>query len=138
MPVEYHIDHDQRMVQVRAYGIVTVQDFITYQREVWSRKDVVGYNELIDASQLQKALDFNGVHLQEVAVLASSMDLTKEITRLAIVATDNFAYGLGRMYETYRGLQKGNTKQVAVFRSVEDALKWIHGIQLKDNEARNV
>jgi len=138
MPVEYQIDHEQRLVQVKAYGVVTVQDFIAYQREVWSRKDIVGYNELIDASQVQKALDFNGPHLQEVAVLASSMDLTKEITKLAIIASDNFSYGLGRMYETYRGLQEGNTKQVAIFRSKEEALAWIHGIQLKDNESINV
>jgi hypothetical protein len=130
MPVEYQIDHDQRLVKARAFGVVTVQDFIAYQREVWSRKDVIGYDELLDASQVQKALDMTGAKLQDIAMLASSMDVTKAITKFAIVVSKDFSYGLGRMYETYRGLQKGNTKQVAVFRSVKDALAWIHEIEL--------
>jgi hypothetical protein len=134
MPVEYQIDHIQRLVHAKACGIVTVQDFIAYQREVWSRKDVVGYDELIDTSQAQEALDFSGAHLQDVATLASSMDLEKRITKLAIVASNDFYYGLGRMYESYRGLQQGNVKQVAVFRSVKDALKWIHEVHLKDGK----
>jgi hypothetical protein len=134
MPVEYQIDHDQRLVQAKAYGAVTVQDFIAYQREVWSRKDVVGYDELIDTSQAQEALDFTGAHLQEVATLASSMDLEKRTAKLAIVASNDFYYGLGRMYESYRGLQEGNVKQVAVFRSLKEALEWIHENQLKDDK----
>jgi hypothetical protein len=132
MPVEYQIDHDQRLVQAKAYGTVTVQDFIAYQREVWSRKDVLGYDELIDTSQAQEALDFTGVHLQDVATLASSMDLVKKSTKLAIVASNDFYYGLGRMYESYRDLQKGSVKQVSVFRSVKDALEWIHEIHFKE------
>ena len=134
MPVEYQIDHDQRLVQAKAYGVVTVRDFIAYQREVWSRKDVVDYDELIDTSQAKAALDFTGAHLQDIATLASSMDLEKRITKLAIVVSNDFYYGLGRMYESYRSLQEGNVKQVAVFRSVKDALEWIHEIQLKDGK----
>ena len=129
MPVEYQIDHDQRLVQAKAFGVVTIQDLIAYQREVWSRKDVAGYDELLDASQIQKALDLTGDNLQEIAMLASSMDLEKGITKFAIVVSNDLYYGLGRMYETYRSLQKSNVKQVAVFRSVKDALAWIHGIK---------
>ena len=62
------------------------------------------------------------------------MDLTKGTTKLAIVASDNFYYALGRMYEIYRGLQESNTKEVSVFRTVEDALAWIHEIQLNDGQ----
>jgi hypothetical protein len=134
MPVEYQIDHDQRLVQAKAYGVVTVQDFITYQLEVWSRKDVVGYDELIDVTQAQEALDFTEAHLKDVATLASSMDFEKRNTKLAIVASKDFYYGLGRMYEAYRNLQKGSVKQVSVFRSIKDALEWIHEIQLMDGK----
>jgi hypothetical protein len=111
-----------------------VQDFITYQLEVWSRKDVVGYDELIDVTQAQEALDFTEAHLKDVATLASSMDFEKRNTKLAIVASKDFYYGLGRMYEAYRNLQKGSVKQVSVFRSIKDALEWIHEIQLMDGK----
>ena len=43
----------------------------------------------------------------------------------AIVATSAFAYGLARMYATYRALDPRSTRVVSVFRSVDDALTWL-------------
>lgn len=114
-----------------------MQDLIAYQRDVWSRNDVAGYDELLDATQVQEAVGFTGTHLQEIARVASSMDVPNKSTKFAIVASDNFYFGLGRMYEVYRGLQGGNIKEVSVFRSVKDALAWIQGAEAKNGESKN-
>jgi hypothetical protein len=46
-------------------------------------------------------------------------------TRFAIVATSAFAYGLARMYATYRALDARSTRAVNVFRAVNDAEAWL-------------
>jgi len=41
------------------------------------------------------------------------------------VAPADLVFGLGRMYETYRGLNERSTKEVAVFRTRPEALDWL-------------
>ena len=48
MPIEFTIDHARRLVLATARGVLTGQDVFGYQRTVWSRADVQGYNELLD------------------------------------------------------------------------------------------
>lgn len=45
--------------------------------------------------------------------------------RAAIVAPQDLAFGLGRMYDTYRELSGRSTRQVAVFGSMAEALQWL-------------
>jgi hypothetical protein len=127
MPIEYRIEHSQHLVQANASGTVSAQDFIDYQKEVWKNKDILGYDEIIDTTQVKEALDFTGTNIDKLAVLARAMDTTKEPTKLAIVAPADAFFGIGRMYEVYRELQKGSHKEVSVFRSMNDALAWIKG-----------
>jgi hypothetical protein len=44
---------------------------------------------------------------------------------LAIVATNDYAFGLGRMYEAHRTMNDRSTKEVAVFPAMKEALAWI-------------
>ena len=53
MPIEYRIDHDRKLVVAKGRGTVTDPDVFGYQREVWSRDDVAGYDELIDMSEVE-------------------------------------------------------------------------------------
>jgi len=41
------------------------------------------------------------------------------------VATSDEAFGLSRMYETYRHLEGKSTKQVAVFRTLTEAYAYL-------------
>jgi hypothetical protein len=52
IPIEYRIDHERQLVLARGCGTLTDEDVFGYQREVWSRADVVGYKELIDMSDV--------------------------------------------------------------------------------------
>jgi hypothetical protein len=55
------------------------------------------------------------------------MDSSSSSSRFAIVAPTGEAFGLGRMYETYRSLDERSTKQVGVFRTLEEALAFLGG-----------
>jgi len=127
MPFTYEIDHERRLVRATITGTLTKDDAFAYQREVWSRPDVRGYHQLIDASAIDHIdIPFPSADaMQELAALAATMDDPNTKTKFAIVATSAFTYGLARMYATYRGLDPRSTREVSVFRSMGDALAWL-------------
>ena len=57
MPVDYQIDPERRLVTVMGRGEVTDQDFLEYQRTVWSRPEVMGFNELVDMSAAERIVE---------------------------------------------------------------------------------
>lgn len=125
MPIEYRIDHDRRLVIAEGSGTLTDEEVFGYQREVWSRSEVAGYDELVDMSRVEKIALPSNERMQELARLSAGMDSPSSSTRLAVVAPTDLAYGLGRMYEAYRGLENRSTKQVQVFRSMDEALAYL-------------
>ena len=125
MPIEFTIDHARRLVTAKARGTMTGEDVFGYQRDVWSRADVQGYNELVDMREVDQ-IDLKSIdNMRYLAELSASMDVPAQPSRFAIVATSDEAYGLGRMYETYRRLEGKSTKQVGVFRSLTEAMAFL-------------
>jgi hypothetical protein len=125
MPIEYRIDHGRRMVLATGRGVVTPHDVLAYQREVWVRPDLAGYDELVDLGGIEGISAPSKGNIQDLASLSASMDSPVSTSKLAIVAPEDLAFGIGRMYATYRGLEEHSTKKVAVFRSREAAEKWL-------------
>lgn len=127
MPITYEIDHARKLVHARITGALTRDDAFTYQKHVWSLPEVRGYNQLIDATDMgQVDIPFpSSDAMKELSALAATMDDPRIKTRFAIVAVSAFAYGLARMYATYRALDARSTRSVSVFRSVEDAMTWL-------------
>jgi hypothetical protein len=125
MPLEYEIDADARMVVTRGFGAVTAEDLFRYQREVWSRPEIAGFDELVDMTSVEQIVDPTPEGVRELADLSASMDVQSSPSRFAIVAPDILSYGLGRMYEVYRGMNEHSTKSVAVFRQRDEALRWL-------------
>ena len=125
MPIAYHIDHERRLVLTRGYGSFTDEDVFSYQRTVWSRKDVAGYSELVDMTEVTD-IALPSVHrVRDLASLAASMDDQYSSSRMGIVAPDDLAFGLGRMFQSYRELEKDRTKEVGVFRTHEEAFAFL-------------
>jgi len=125
MPIEFTIDHARRLVLATARGVLTGQDVFGYQRTVWSRADVQGYNELLDMRAVE-GIDIASVdNMRALAQLSASMDIPATSSKFAIVATSDEAFGLSRMYETYRHLEDKSTKQVAVFRTLTEAYAYL-------------
>jgi hypothetical protein len=125
MNIEYQINHEQQLVLAKAQKVLAEDDIFNYQREVWSRNDVVGYNELLDLSEVERVELSSTDSIEEFARLAISMDVPTTATRFAIIAPTDLMFGLGRMYEAYRNLNEQSTKQACVFRSRSEALAWL-------------
>jgi hypothetical protein len=125
MPIDYRIDFDQRVVFARARGSLTDQDVFAYQEKVWSSSEVAGFDELVDMTDVEEIVPPPADRVRALANLSANMDAPESPSRFAIVAPQDFAYGLGRMYGTYRELTSGSIKKVAVFRSRKAALTWL-------------
>ena len=127
MPIEYQIDPSHRRVVARGTGTVTEQDIFAYQREVWSRPEVAGFDQIVDMSAAEHidAPVPSADGMRDLAALAAGMDDPGQPSRFAIVAPGDLAFGLGRMYSTYRELDPRSTKAVRVFRTMDEALAWL-------------
>jgi hypothetical protein len=52
VPIDYVIDHARRLVLARGRGVFSHADVFGYQRDVWSRPEVAGYDELVDMTEV--------------------------------------------------------------------------------------
>jgi hypothetical protein len=125
MPIEYRIDHLRRLVLARGRGALKDDDVFTYQREVWSRPDVAGYDELIDMTEVRHMAVPSADRVQDLAHLSARMDTRPERSRLAIVAPFDTAFDLGRMYQAFREQEFRGTKLVGVFRTLSEAFDFL-------------
>ena len=136
MPIEYRIDHERRIVLAKGRGVFTDQDAFGYQREVWTRPDVAGYHELIDMSEITSIPLPVAGRVRDLAHLSAGMDgPATPGTKFAIYAPTDETYGLGRMYQTYRELQDGSSKEVGVFRTFDEALAFL-GVKRSNSDPR--
>jgi len=124
MPIDFQIDHPRRLVVARGRGVVTHQEMVEYQCAVWSRPEVVGYDELVDMTAAEDFVQPSTEKMRELAALSAAMD-GRRASKFAVVAPRNLAYGLGRMYQTYRSLEGFSTKAVGVFRTIGEALAYL-------------
>ena len=60
VPIDFRIDSDRRVVFAAGRGTVTPEEVFDYQRQVWSRADVAGYNELFDMSAAERIIPRRG------------------------------------------------------------------------------
>jgi hypothetical protein len=125
MPIVYRVDHEARVVVAAGYGVFSDGDVFGYQREVWSRKDVEGYSELVDMTRVEKIALPSADRVKDLATLAAGMDPPHARSRMAVVAPDNLAFGLGRMFQAHRELDHRSTKEVGIFRTMEEALAFL-------------
>ncbi len=128
MPAQHKIDHNARLITTIWFGEAVDNELIDaltkYQRDIKNQSNYFSYNEIVDFSQASSySLSTQGI--MKLARLATSTDRQGVKTKLAIVVNSPLAFGLGRMYETYRSLVPSGLKEVSVFRSYRDALEWI-------------
>jgi hypothetical protein len=125
MPFAYRVDHDARLVLAVGSGVITDADVFAYQKDVWSRPDVAGYDELIDMSLVTEIVVPSSDRVRDLAALSATMDDKSMTSKFAIVAPTDVAFGLGRMYQSYRALDRRSTKEVGVFRTMREALEFL-------------
>jgi hypothetical protein len=79
----------------------------------------------VDARNVEEILSLTVEKISELAKLSAYMDDKTISTKLAIVASDTFLYGMGQLYETIRNVNPMSTKKVGLFRSMQEAIDWI-------------
>ncbi len=127
MAITYRIDFERRIVLAAVSGTLAEDQILAYQAEVWTRVDVTGFDELIDMSAV---VSIEGPvpiadRIRDIAGAAAASDPLKGTSKFAIVAPGDLAFGLGRMYATFRELDSRTTRTVRVFREMGDALQWL-------------
>jgi hypothetical protein len=125
MPIDHSIDHARRLVLAEGRGVLSDEEIFAYQREVWSRADVAGYDELMDMTGVEQIPLPSTDQIMDLADLAAGMDTLSSSSKFAIVAPQDLAFGLRCMFEAYRGADERSTKQVAVFRTRDEAFAFL-------------
>ena len=128
MPAHHEINHNSKLIVTTWTGEATdtelIDAFSRYQREIRSQADYYSYDEILD---LGKASGFklSTEGIRTLAHMAVDTDVEGVKTKLAIIVSSSVAYGLGRMYVTYRNLVPGGVKDVRVFKEHRAAEEWI-------------
>jgi hypothetical protein len=125
MPLTYRIDPERRLVVARGSGTLKDHEVFDYQYKVWSQPDVAGFNELIDMSDVAQILLPSTDRVRDLAELSARMSRGAPRSKMAIVAPDDLAFGLGRMFDQYRESAAPGLKPVGVFRTMPEALAWL-------------
>jgi predicted HAD superfamily Cof-like phosphohydrolase len=128
MPAQHNIDNNCRLITTLWFGGAVDSELIEaltkYQQDIKSQPKYFSYNEIVDFGQAS-SFKLSNQGIMTLAHLATNTDSQGVKTKLAIVVNNSLAYGLGRMYVTYRSLVPRGIKDVRVFMSYHDALEWI-------------
>jgi hypothetical protein len=95
----YEIDAGRKLVVARGTGQVTMAEIFAYHQEVWTRPDVVGFNEIVDFSRIPESIEAPSNDIIKLAKTAAAKDAQTGSRKLAIVAKGDLFFGLGRMYQ---------------------------------------
>jgi hypothetical protein len=125
MPITYTVDHERRLVRVKGEGVFSDDDVFGYQREIMARTDVLGYDELVDMTDVIHIDLPSFQRVKDLASLSAEMDPRHPPGRFAIIAPGDVAYMLGRLFKGVRALLPGATRELGVFRTEEQAEAWL-------------
>ena len=130
MPISCRINHLRRVVLAAGHGTLTEQDVFTYQKTVWSRKDIAGYDELMDMTEVEKIVPPPTARIRQLAEVASKMESSNSTSKFAILAPSDVAYGYGRMFKAFRAYQDGGARNVEVFRTQQEVMVFLGLVDL--------
>lgn len=122
MPITYQIDPKQNLIRTTATGVLTDADILAMKRQMLEDPDFrPGMRELTDVRAIEKlAVTTEGVRRMVEHDQQNRADISSH--RLAIVVSEEAAYGMSRMYQT---MTETAMEHVGVFRSMEEAKKWL-------------
>jgi hypothetical protein len=119
MPADYKIDREQKLVLSRAWGVVTIRDFLGHGHRLLADPDFrPDFRQLWDLTEITSTLT-NFTELAEMA----KVSVFAPTSRRAILAPVDVAFGVARMFQMLRE-SKGETG-IRVFRDRAEALHWL-------------
>lgn len=125
IPIAYKVDSENRLVIATSSGALTMEKLYRYQLEAWSHKEIRSFNELVYLTNVQGLTPPTADRIRGLSDLAATMEANVSPSKLAIVAKGDFDFGLARMFQVFRELHPKSKKDVAVFRSANEALAFL-------------
>ena len=117
----YEIDKERRLVTSTASGVITLPEIWAHQERLASDPDFdPSFAQLLDITQVSKVK----LSSEEIRRAAGRSVLAIN-TRLAIVVSSSFVYGLARMFQILR--EVNGDEGIHVFRERDEALAWVLG-----------
>ena len=124
MPIKPHIDRTKQLTIFVCNGKITPQHIIEALTAVFAEgltKDV-----LWDLRRGELEIDDPTAQIEQLAKLSDQEREIRAQGKTALVGSDDFTYGVLRMYETFAEIH-GLVHEVQVFRGMEEARRWIEG-----------
>ena len=119
MSCSYQIDSDRNLVITTAWDTLTGAECVEHQRQLGSD---AGFN-----SDFFQLLDFTRVTAVQIdlatVVKLSDVELFSGKSRRAFLAPNPLAYGMSRMFISYRKVT--GEEQMQVFTDRDEALHWL-------------
>jgi len=118
MPATFLIDHDERIVRSRAWGLLVDRDLLdTQQRLREDPRFEPTFCQLFDFTAVEQLL-LTGEGLR---ALAANSPFSRDARRAIVVGSEG-AYGMARMYAL---LSDRNPQYFRIFRDSATAIKWL-------------
>lgn len=125
MPISVEIFDDLKLVIARVTGVMTGEEMMNYQLETWSKRQIVGYDEIVDVAAVE-GFNYEGPSkIKEVTHISARMDWANFSRKMAIVAVSDMAVGMARMYQSYREDETIGRKEIMIFKTIEQARQWL-------------
>lgn len=121
--LNFNIDKETRTVYVRAEGEITVDDLIENEKKIINDPDFeTDLNTLADFSRAWPAVSVNYQTIEMSRHFVSSIQNLRGRSKWALIAPNDPAYGVCRMFAS---LSDGLSIETKVFRSEREARKWL-------------
>ena len=120
MPISYVIDKDRRLVISTLMGVFTPDDGLQHQQALADDPDFNSdFCQLLDLTSV-KEFAFDSAWVRQSA----QHSVFSPRSRRAFLVNSAVAYGLTRMYGTYREVA-GGQEQLLVFQDRDEAMRWL-------------
>lgn len=122
MPIEYTIDSTHpSLVRSRGYGTLTSDELSQHIKDLISdRKIPQSFSELCDLSDVED-LQVSSLSLRKLCRVENKNSDRLTECRLAIVAPDDFMYGMMRIYEAI----SHDRFTILISKTVQEAKTWL-------------
>ena len=122
MPISYVIDKEQGVALATASGELTENDLLEHKRKLFSDPEFrSGFVELSDVRFIEK-LNVSPEGIRKFVAQDSADAPGNKEYKLAIVVSQDLAFGMGRMYEMSTSK---NFSNVRIFRDMQEARTWL-------------
>ena len=112
--------HDRNQVLVVVSGAISMKEMMNFI-STHRGGDQRAYAFLFDVSAATATL--SGNEMRQLAAFAADESRKSPMGAVAFISSDPYAYGLGRMYQSYSAAE--GRRSVGVFRTMAEAQNWL-------------